>query len=890
MKTKDNKLIYSVLTAIIFIAVFIFMFALVSSNKNNNIYITLYSSINDEKKVIKTTAGSSIDNVLEPLSIEGYEFIGWYYDDTLTKKVEKGTIFYCDHVLKAGFSKVITKNELGFNIDIDKLTNYNFLTVKTTNSTLTNLELKNIISHKPIYLNLSNVNLENKILEEYFFANQSNLNYISLPNNLETINENCFKNCYNLKNINFNSNLKNINDYAFYNCKSLEKFQIVDSVESLGSCVFEGCDKLKEVNIGVSLKNIKSKAFYNSNIENLTINDSNINFKIFDNVLYTSDLKNLLFVFKGFSGRLAIFNDTEVISEYACYNLKSITSVIFSQNLKEIRDDSFKGCENIESIIFLDAINYNIGKSAFESCKKLENISFSSGLSSIEEKAFKDCNKLKTTVFKTSTSLDISNIESIGNSAFKNCKELVSFIIPDTVTYLGNEVFSGCTNLKQVDLSARVFEITDKMFYENKNLIKVVASSQIKSIGDYAFYGCEKLSNISTLNDAETLGFACFKNCKSIIDVNFNNVEIIPDECFYNCISLSNTSFEKATTYNNNCFNGCSSFYVFNVGKNVNSIKNSVFDNCINLNQFLSESDYFIVEDGVLYDYLKTDIISYPQNKNSFNFSISQNIINIKGNGFYLNKFLNNITVDPLNEKFYSNEGILYSKDQKILYRYPSSKKNLYVSIKNGVEIIEEYAFAFNENIKSLIIPSTIIEIKSNALYGMNSLQDLTIPFVGKNLNEEKYLGYLFGSNSYVSNNNYIPKTLKNLIVTNDKELSDYSFYNATSLEYIELNNDITYVGKYSFYGASNLSEIYFNGILTKINSKALYKLNSLKTITFGFNKYLILEKDSIGELSYNLEIYIHNKNQNVPQAYRTDLRTKFISVYENARNWKWFF
>ena len=89
------------------------------------------------------------------------------------------------------------------------------------------------------------------------------------------------------------------------------------------------------------------------------------------------------------------------------------------------------------------------------------------------------------------------NIESIGNSAFQNCKNLktVTFLgLPSKIT-VGDSAFKGCTSLKNINLPAS------------------------KAIGDFAFDGCTALENLVLQEGTEEIGEYCFTNCTSLLKI-----------------------------------------------------------------------------------------------------------------------------------------------------------------------------------------------------------------------------------------------------------------------------------------------------------------------------------------------------------------------------------
>lgn len=889
MKTKDNKLIYSVIAALVIVVMFIFAFSIFSIFNNQKINITLYNEYG-QNKTIKINPGSNLDGKIEDINIDGYEFLGWFYDKDLKHKVKENDIFNENHVLIAGFSKIITKTNKE-NLSI----NSKYLTIKTSSTKLNLDDFNLILNLKPKYLNLFEAEVENNILIDNLFENQNELETIILPKNLITIGKYTFKNCYNLSNIILNDSLKNIDNNAFYNCISLKDINLENNIEYLGASIFEGINKLDKITIGKNVLTILPKAFYGTEIKEILIDKENSNYILENNIIYSSDYKSVLYCLSSYNGNLVLNDNIERIEDYAFYGCKNIESIIFSNNINYVGYSAFENCSNLENIKFKESKNYIIYDKAFKNCNNLKNVTFDVGLKSILNNAFENCVKLETVNFKISTQKDISNLENIGSSSFKNCKTLNSFVMPDTVYSIGNEIFSDCKNLKHVDLSARINLIPYKMFFNNINLNKVVATSQIDKIEDYAFYGCENLINISTLNDAKELGFAAFKNCKNINNISFNNIEILNEEVFYGCEKLINISINNIKELKRDCFS-YSGLIKFNINQSIELIDKDAFSSADYLEEFLIDNNFnFYVEDGVLYNKEKNAIICYPNNKLSENFTIKANILNILGQGLIKNQNIKNINVELSNNIYSSEDGILYNKEKTQLIKYPNGKTNSNVNIINGITDVNSYALAYNKNITNLTISNSVIHFNKNILYNSNNLITLKIPFIGETKLEEeintKFIGYLFGGETYLTNNDYVPSSLINVIITNNNIIDEYSFYEANNISYIEFIKDISVINKFAFYGCEELKEIYFNEKIQVIKEKAIYNLKNLETLNIVYNLNMDLEKNSIGEIRHSVEVYIDNKTgQNIPQLLKNTFRTKFFTIYSLSKNWKWFF
>ena len=89
----------------------------------------------------------------------------------------------------------------------------------------------------------------------------------------------------------------------------------------------------------------------------------------------------------------------------------------------------------------------SIGNYAFRDCYELTSITIPDSVTSIGGGAFYECSSL--------TSITIPNsVTSIGTWAFRHCTGLTSITIPDSVTSIGNEAFAYCSSLTSITVDS----------------------------------------------------------------------------------------------------------------------------------------------------------------------------------------------------------------------------------------------------------------------------------------------------------------------------------------------------------------------------------------------------------------------------------------------------
>lgn len=188
------------------------------------------------------------------------------------------------------------------------------------------------------------------------------------------------------------------------------------------------------------------------------------------------------------------------------------------------------------------------------------------------------------------------------------------------------------------------------------------------------------------------------------------------------------------------------------------------------------------------------------------------------------------------------------------------TRENIIVpSEYNGKAVTYFSSTAFNNatNLKSVVIPNSVITIGEGAFSGCSVLESITIPFVGgskDNTSSDTPLhlfGYIFGTNSfdgaervtqwYFTDTNpisrtvnyYIPSSLRSVIMTGGKILNGV-FYNCSMLTSIAIPDNVTSIDENAFRGCAGLTSITIPDSVTSIGNYAFEDCTGLTEINWN--------------------------------------------------------
>jgi hypothetical protein len=167
----------------------------------------------------------------------------------------------------------------------------------------------------------------------------------------------------------------------------------------------------------------------------------------------------------------------------------------------------------------------------------------------------------------------------------------------------------------------------------------------------------------------------------------------------------------------------------------------------------------------------------------------------IGGYAFPRSKLLD-ITVDPDNPAYSSEDGVLFDKDKTMLIQYPNMKGWSY-AIPESVISIESYAFAYCR-LGYITIPESVTTIEATAFLNCHRLMSIAIP------------------ESVTS-------------------IGMYAFAECSSLADVTLSASITSIGDAVFRGCSKLTSIVIPEKVTSIESFAFAECSSLADVTVNW-------------------------------------------------------
>ena len=703
------------------------------------------------------------------------------------------------------------------------------------------------------------------------FYHCDSITSVTIPDSVTSIGNEAFYHCASLASITLGNGLTSIGEYAFYDCFDLISITIPAGVTSINKGVFRWCESLTDITIPDSVTSIVAGAFdYCSKLTDVYYNG-------------TKTQKDAISIG---SSNTCLTNATWHYFDNACDATCNECGVV-REVPDHVYDNEYDATCNIcgaERVAVPEGLAYSISNGEVEitdytgSATELVIPSTIEGypVTKIGNNAFSSCTLLTSVTIPDS-------VTSIGSYAFRYCTSLTSITIPDSVTTIDREAFASCDSLTSVILGNGITEMGDYAFAWCDSLASVILGNSVTTIGHWAFYGCDSLTSITIPDSVTTIGDGVFPSSAnlefneydnayylgnntnpyvvlvkakdtSITSCQINtNTKIIYTSAFGWCESLTNITIPASVVaIGDSAFGWCESLTNITIPASVVAIGDSAFGFCDSLTGITvdAESEYYCVQDGILFDTNKTTLVAYPAAKTATTYAIPDTVTTISGGAFYdcdslisitipasvtnIDRYtfinchsLESITVDENNNYFSSQDGVLYDKDKTTIVTYPSSKPDSTYNIPNGVKEIGWLVLS-GSNITSITIPATVTNIESYPF--VPPVTSIVVDEENQHYSSQD--GVLFNKDKTTLVRYPCEKTGTTYTIPDGVTEIGYDAFAFSNLTSVIIPDSVTTIGSEAFFNCSSLTSIAIPEGVTEIGGLAFWACHSLESVT----------------------------------------------------------
>ncbi len=500
----------------------------------------------------------------------------------------------------------------------------------------------------------------------------------------------------NIKSVNLKSEDEYFEEWEIWE-EYTEKVVVKFGAVSIGERAFYGYRSLKDIELPATLNKIDDDFLYHTeNLETISLASLNFSFTVENGVLYNKNKTKLIHYPANRNAESFVFpNTVEEMYTYAFWDADNLKEITISPKLSPNENSYiwFKACDSLEKIIVPE-----------------ESESFASDSQGLF------CNKEMTKIILIPAGIRVLNVpdsvsEEITYYDFAH-ECIIDKIIVGENTQISKWLLQKELLIKEVEVkqNSKYYSSEDGILYNkdktellwypsDKTDKKLVVRNTVKSV--------EYLNNINieeiVLSDSvESVNKSVFWRCENLKRVHFgkNMKEIICDDEFdveYMNPFVYHKNFEKITVAQGNKHfkvDSQGALYTYDM-KNIITVP------------VKSDIEEFVIPDSVE---IILDCFRNCANIKKIHFGSSVEGIAIGTAdtetivGFDGCTSLESVSVSKNNKNYTSVDGVLFSKDMKRLYLYPANKAGERYIVPKHVEIINDFAFWDNRNLKMVYV------------------------------------------------------------------------------------------------------------------------------------------------------------------------------------------
>lgn len=627
---------------------------------------------------------------------------------------------------------------------------------------------------------LTAVNIPNSVttLGEFCFMSCEALQTVTIGSGVTCIPRQCFLRCEALTQITIPSTVKEISYYAFDGCYSLTSVTIQNGVETIRYGAFADCPELPTFTIPASVKTIEETILSScTSLSSINVNSANTHYRSQNGVLFTAAMDSLIAFPNMSTTAYQIPEGVKVIGAEAFMFCNNLHSVTLPEGLTTISSSAFAYCENLTAFDIPASVSM-IGNAALGECTSLASINVAEG----NQHYMTDYGVLYTIDGKIIIQYPcarpdkhysiLNTCDSVGYLSFAQASQLKSVYVPAGIktleqhTFQGSTVervvideglktiamnaFAGCSHLKSIYLPSTLTKIENLAFQMNLEMEEITfAGSTPPTIGNNAFYGVgydtENLtlyvpagagSNYSSHNWQSNyfeFSVAEISPVASGTEFTVDSLNYVTTDASLNAKVSGVTSKNivdpgippkvayqgnlcTVTTLADHALANCTKMVRAEVPFSVSLIDSYAFYSSTNIETLRLHEGVQRIGSFSMSHINKIETLTIPASVDS----ISGTFVNYSGK-------LREILVNPDNTKYRSNDGVLFSKDRKLLVAFPGGKGSSY-TIPHGTVNIGSSSFRGTSLLQELEMPTSLRVIEGSAFFECTSLESIDVP------------------------------------------------------------------------------------------------------------------------------------------------------------------